>query len=217
MAGKPESTRVPLDLFKWIDKPTSTQDYGNKQAIFAQGDKAGAMFYIRGGHVKLTVRSKDGKKAVIAILHRGEFFGEECLTKRSMRISTATAIGATTIVRIMSADIARIIRNEPAFAKLFISHLLYRIGRIEDEFLDQIFSSSERRLARVLLQMAEFGQQSEPDSALLKVSQRTLAEMVGTTRARVSYFMNSFRSRGLIDYNGSLQVHPALLKFLSHD
>jgi CRP/FNR family transcriptional regulator, cyclic AMP receptor protein len=217
MAGKQESTRASLDLFKWIDKPTSTQDYGNKQTIFAQGDKADALFYIRGGHVKLTVTSKDGKKAVIAILHRGDFFGEGCLIKQSLRNSTATAVEAATIVRATSADIARIIRREPAFAKLFVSHLLVRIGRIEEEFLDQIFNSSERRLARTLLLMTDFGPLSEPEPALLKVSQRTLAEMVGTTRSRVSYFMNSFRSRGFIDYNGSLQVHPALLKFLSHD
>ncbi|MGB6690844.1 MAG: Crp/Fnr family transcriptional regulator [Terracidiphilus sp.] len=217
MAGKQENTRMPLDLFKWIDKPTSTQDYGNKQTIFAQGDKADALFYIRGGHVKLTVMSKGGKKAVIAVLHGGDFFGEGCLAKQSLRISTATAIEATTIVRVMRADIARIIRREPVFAKLFISHLLFRIGRVEEEFLDQIFNSSERRLARILLLMADFRLNSEPESALLKVSQRTLAEMVGTTRSRVSYFMNSFRSRGFIDYNGSLHVHPALLKFLSHD
>jgi CRP/FNR family transcriptional regulator, cyclic AMP receptor protein len=217
MAGKKESTRRSLDLFKWIGKPTSTQDYGNKQTIFAQGDKADALFYIRGGHVKLTVMSKGGKKAVIAILHSGDFFGEGCLTKQSLRISTATAVEAATIVRVMSSDIARIIRHEPAFAKLFIAHLLVRIGRIEEEFLDQIFNSSERRLARILLLMADFGPPSGPEPALLKVSQRTLAEMVGTTRSRVSYFMNSFRSRGFIDYNGSLHVHPALLKFLSLD
>jgi CRP/FNR family transcriptional regulator, cyclic AMP receptor protein len=217
MAGKQQSTRPSLDLFKWIDKPTSTLDYRSKQAIFSQGDKADALFYIRSGHVKLTVMSKTGKKAVIAILHHGDFFGEGCLTKQSLRISTATAIEATTIVRVMSADMARIIRREPAFAKLFISHLLFRIGRMEDEFLDQIFNSSERRLARILLVMAEFGLSSEPESALLKVTQRTLAEMVGTTRSRVSYFMNSFRSRGFIDYNGSVRVHPELLKFLTHD
>lgn len=217
MAGKQQSTRTSLDLFKWIDSPTSTLDYRDKQTIFAQGDKADALFYIRSGHVKLTVKSKIGKKAVIGILHRGDFFGEGCLTRQSLRISTATTIEASTIARVMSADMARLIHREPVFAKLFISHLLSRIGRIEEEFLDQMFNSSERRLARILLLMADFRRQSAPESAHLKVTQRTLAEMVGTTRSRVSYFMNSFRSRGFIDYNGSVHVHPALLTFLTSD
>src|SRR6185437_12272951 len=162
--------------------------------------------YIRDGHVKLTVTSKSGKKAVIAILRRGDCFGEGCVIKQSLRNSTATAIEATTTIRIMRANIVRIIHQEPAFAKLFISYLLLRIGRIEEEFLDQMFHSSEKRLARILLLMAGFGLNAETEPALLKVSQRTLAEMVGTTRSRVSYFMNSFRRRGFIDYNGSVRV-----------
>jgi CRP-like cAMP-binding protein len=165
--------------------------------------------------VKLTVTSKSGKKAVVAFLRPGDFFGEGCVTKQSLRIASATAIEAATIVRVMRADIVRIIHREPAFAKLFISHLLIRIGRIEEEFLDQIFSSSEKRLARILLLMAGFGLHTETEPALLKVSQRTLAEMVGTTRSRVSYFMNSFRSRGFIEYNGSVRVLPGLLTFLT--
>lgn len=217
MAARKQNARTPLDLFKWIDAPIATHDYRNKQAIFAQGDKADALFYIRDGHVKLTVTSKSGKRAVIAILRQGDFFGEGCVAKQSLRISTATAVEAATIVRIMRADIVRIIHDEPAFAKLFISHLLIRIGQIEDEFVDQIFNSSERRLARILLLMAGLELHRETKPALLKVSQRTLAEMVGTTRSRVSYFMNRFRSRGLIDYNGSVQVHPALLEFLTQD
>jgi CRP/FNR family transcriptional regulator, cyclic AMP receptor protein len=215
MAARKRSARTPLGISKWIDAAISTHDYRNKQAIFVQGDRADALFYVREGHVKLTVASKSGKKAVIAILRQSDFFGEECVAKQSLRISTATAIDATTIIRVMRADIVRIIHHEPAFAKLFISHLLIRIARIEEEFLDQIFNSSEKRLARILLLMAGFGLHTEAEPALLKVSQRTLAEMVGTTRSRVSYFMNSFRSRGFIDYNGSVQVHPALLKFLT--
>jgi CRP/FNR family cyclic AMP-dependent transcriptional regulator len=215
MAIKKQSARTPLDLLKWIDAPISTHDYRNKQVIFVQGDKADALFYIRDGHVKLTVTSKSGKKAVVAFLRPGDFFGEGCVTKQSLRIASATAIEAATIVRVMRADIVRIIHREPAFAKLFISHLLIRIGRIEEEFLDQIFSSSEKRLARILLLMAGFGLHTETESALLKVSQRTLAEMVGTTRSRVSYFMNSFRSRGFIEYNGSVRVLPGLLTFLT--
>lgn len=217
MSGKHQDTHAPLDLFKWIGTLTSADDYRNKQAIFTQGDKADALFYIEGGHVKLTVKSKSGKKAVLAILRQGDFFGEGCVTNQSLRISTATAIEPTRLVKVMRADIVRALSHEPAFAKLFISHLLGHIGRIEDEFLDQIFNSSEKRLARILLLMAGLGLHAKPKPVFLKVSQQTLAEMVGTTRSRVSHFMNSFRERGLIDYNGSLCVHPALLKFLSED
>jgi CRP-like cAMP-binding protein len=195
----------------------TTRDYRNKQAIFAQGDKADAMFYIQNGNVKLTVASRSGKKAVIAVLRRGDFFGEGCLTRQALRISTATSIRPSTIARLKRATIIRIIHEDSAFAKLFISYLLVRIGRIEDEFVDQIFSSSEKRLARILLLQASFGPHSKPESAILKVSQETLAEMVGTTRSRISYFMNRFRKMGLIDYNGSLRVHRKLLTFLLHE
>ncbi|MGA7341005.1 MAG: Crp/Fnr family transcriptional regulator, partial [Terracidiphilus sp.] len=191
MAGKKQSARMPIDFFKQIDTPSSTLEYRNKQAIFAQGDKADALFYVRDGHVKLTVTSKSGKKAVIAVLREGDFFGEGCVRKRSFRNSTATAIEGTTIVRVMRADIVSMIHCEPEFAKVFISHLLIRMGRIEEEFLDQIFNSSEKRLARILLLMAGIGMHAETQPVLFKVSQGTLAEMVGTTRSRVSYFMNS--------------------------
>jgi CRP-like cAMP-binding protein len=167
--------------------------------------------------VKLTVASKSGKKAVIAILRHGDFFGEGCLARQSLWTSTATAIQPSTIARVKRAPILRIIRQEPAFAKLFISYLLFRIGRIEDEFVDQIFSSSEKRLARILLLLAGVGPQSKPKLALVQVSQETLAEMVGTTRSRVSYFMSRFREMGFIDYNGSLRVHKALLTFLLNE
>ena len=151
---------------------------------------------------------------MIAILRHGDFFGEGCLARQSVWTSTATAIQASTIARLKRADIVRIIRQEPAFAKRVISDLLFRMGRIEDELVDQIFSSSEKRLARILLQLAGSELQSKPNMALVKVSQETLAEMVGTTRSRVSYFMNRFREMGFIDYNGTLRVHKALLTFL---
>jgi CRP/FNR family transcriptional regulator, cyclic AMP receptor protein len=202
------------DLFKRITTHATTQDYRNRQLIFSQGDKADAMYYVQTGNVKLTVESQHGKKAVIAILRHGDFFGEGCLAKGSLRISTATAIQSSTISSVKSAVIVRIIHQKPAFAKLLISYLLNRIGRIEEEFVDQIFNSSEKRLARILLMLAGFGLQSNPEPVLLKVSQETLAEMVGTTRSRVSYFMNRFREMGLIDYNGSLQVHKELRTFL---
>jgi CRP/FNR family transcriptional regulator, cyclic AMP receptor protein len=203
-----------LDLFKRMGTQATTQDYRNREAIFAQGDKADAMFYIQNGNVKLTVTSNDGKKAVIAILKHGDFFGEGCMATHSLRLYTATAIQSSTVSRVKRATIVRIIHREPAFAKLFISYLLFCVARFQEEFVDQIFSSSEKRLARILLMLAGFGLQTDPEPVLLKVSQETLAEMVGTTRSRVSFFMNRFRKMGLIDYNGTLQVHKSLRSFL---
>lgn len=206
-----------LSLFERFDARTTTREYLNKETIYAQGDKPDAMFFIRSGNVKLTVRSKSGKKAIIGILHDGEFFGEGCLWRKSLRMSTATAVENSSITRVTRASIARSLHREPAFAKMFVSHLVHRIARIEEAFVDQIFNSSERRLARILLVLAGFGRQSKPEPVLLKISQETLAEMVGTTRSRVSHFMNHFRDLGLIDYNGTLQVYPSLLTFLTQE
>jgi CRP-like cAMP-binding protein len=217
MAYKNALAFTPLDLFNRMGTQTTTRDYRNRQTIFAQGDKADAMFYVQNGNVKLTVASKSGKKAVIAILRHGDFFGEGCLARQSLWTSTATTIQPSTIARVKRATIVRIIRQEPTFASLFISYLLFRIGRIEDEFVDQIFSSSEKRLARILLLLAGVGLQSKPKPAPVKVSQETLAEMVGTTRSRVSYFMNRFREMGFIEYTGGLRVHKALLTFLLNE
>jgi CRP/FNR family cyclic AMP-dependent transcriptional regulator len=197
-----------------IGSRKSAREYGNNQAIFTQGDAADSMFYIESGNVKLTVLSKRGKKAVLAILRQGDFFGESCLGKRAVRMSTATAIHQSRISQVTKSTVVNIIHADPAFAKLFISHLLFRIGRIEEDFVDQLFNSSEKRLARTLLLLASFGEPSKLAPATLKVSQGTLADMIGTTRSRVSFFMNRFRKMGLIDYNGSLQVHRALLTFL---
>lgn len=214
MADKHTLAFKPLDLFKRVDTHTTILNYQNRQAIYTQGDQADAMFYIQSGNVKLTVASKHGKKAVIAILRPGEFFGEGCLARRSLRMSTATAIEPSTVARVKRTTIVRIIHEEPAFAKLFISYLLFRIGRVQEEFVDQIFSTSEKRLARILLLLAGLGGQSKPEPIVLKVSQETLAEMVGTTRSRVSYFMNRFREEGFIEYNGSLRVQKSLRTFL---
>ncbi|MGA2961524.1 MAG: Crp/Fnr family transcriptional regulator [Candidatus Korobacteraceae bacterium] len=216
MANNNLSIFNPVDLFKRVDAQAVTRDYQNRQVIFAQGDKADAMFYIQDGSVKLTVVSKGGKKAVIAILRQGEFFGEGCLVRKSLRMSTATSIQFSTVARVKKAPLARIIQREPAFTKIFIAYLLSRIGRVEEKLVDQISNSSERRLAKILLLLAGIGWQSKPaEPVILKVSQETLAEMVGTTRSRVSYFMNRFRKMGLIDYNGTLQVHKALLTLFS--
>jgi CRP-like cAMP-binding protein len=197
-----------------IGSRKSAREYGNNQAIFTQGDAADSMFYIESGNVKLTVLSKRGKKAVLAILRQGDFFGEGCLATRAVRMSTATAIHRSTISRVTKLTLVSIIHEDPAFAKLFISHLLSRIGRIEEDFVDQLFNSSEKRLARTLWLLASFGKSSKAEPAILKVSQGTLADMIGTTGSRVSFFMNRFRKMGLIDYNGTLHVHRALLAFL---
>ncbi len=209
---------VKSEMFlKRIGSRRTSREYRNKQPIFSQGDAADAMFYVEAGNVKLTVLSKRGKKAVIAIFRQGDFFGEGCLGAPSLRMSTATAVQLSTIVRVEKAIIVRIIHDDPVFARLLIAHLLSRVVRIEEDFLDQLFNSSEKRLARTLLLLAGLGAQSKPHPAGLNVSQGTLAEMVGTTRSRVSFFMNRFRKMGLIEYNGSLRVHEALLTFLLHE
>jgi CRP/FNR family transcriptional regulator, cyclic AMP receptor protein len=200
-----------------IGKRKSVKEYRNKQVIFAQGDVADAMFYVEAGDVKLTVQSKRGKKAVIAIFRQGDFFGEGCLGTPSLRMSSAMAAHLAIVTRVEKATIVRIIHDDPVFARLFIAHLVSRVVRIEEDFVDQLFNSSEKRLARTLLLLSRFGTHSKPPSAILKVSQGTLAEMIGTTRSRVSFFMNRFRKLGLIDYNGSVQVHRELLTFLLHE
>ena len=217
MPSKRALTFKPGAFLKRIGSERTSREYGNKQSIFSQGDAANAMFYVDAGNVKQTVLSRRGKKAVIAIFRKGDFFGEGCLGAPSRRMSTATAIQLCTVVRVEKATIVRIIHDDPVFARLLIAHLLSRIVRIEEDFLDQLFNSSEKRLARTLLLLASFGAQSKPDPAILKVSQATLAEMIGTTRSRVSFFMNRFRKMGFIDYNGSLRVHRALLTFFLHE
>ena len=200
-----------------IGRRKTTREYKNKEAIFVQGDVADAMFYVEDGDVKLTVLSKRGKKAVIAIFRQGDFFGEGCLGMPSLRMSSATAVHPATVTRVEKAAVVRIIHDDPVFARLFIAHLITRVIRIEEDFVDQLFNSSEKRLARTLLLLARFGSPAKTHSAVLKVSQGTLAEMIGTTRSRVSFFMNRFRKLGLIDYNGSLQVHRELMTFLLHE
>jgi CRP/FNR family transcriptional regulator, cyclic AMP receptor protein len=201
-------------FLKRIGTRKTVRQYEKNQAIFGQGDAADSLFYIESGNVKLTVLSKRGKKAVLAILREGDFFGEGCLARRAVRLSTATAIQQSAISRVTKSALISMLHADSAFAKLFIAHLLFRIGRMEEDFVDQLFNSSEKRLARTLLLLSGFGRSSKAGSAILKVSQGTLADMIGTTRSRVSFFMNRFRKMRLIDYNGSLQVHKALLTFL---
>jgi len=204
-------------LLKKLGSAKTVQSYRDKQSIFSQGDPADAVFYIRKGKVKISVVSKRGKEAVIAILQEGEFFGEGCLSAQSLRISTASTLQRTTCVRLEKKIMVGLLHKEPEFAEVFIAYLLSRNIRIEEDLVDQLFNSSEKRLARLLLLLAQYGKDSKPETVLPRMSQETLAEMVGTTRSRVSYFMNKFRKMGFIDYNGSLHVHSALLTVILRD
>ncbi len=185
--------------------------------LFSQGDTADAVFYILEGKVTLTVVSKRGKEAVIAILEPAAFFGEACLTGQVLRLEAATALGVAKIVRIGKIAMIRLLKDEPSFSTLFMEYLLTRNIRIQEDLVDQLFNSSEKRLARVLLLMAHFGKESEPETVIAKISQKTLAEMIGTTRSRVSFFLNKFRKLGFIEYNGGLHVHSSLLNVVLHD
>ena len=188
-----------------------------KHTIFSQGDAAEAVFYLQAGKVKLTVVSQQGKEAVIAILERGAFFGESCLAGQVIRTATATAVEESSIVRIDKEAMISVLHEEPTFAELFMTYLLAHTIRIEEDLVDQLFNSSEKRLARVLLLLAHFGKEGKPETVIAKISQETLAEMIGTTRSRVSFFMNKFRKLGFIEYNGQLHVHSSLLNVILHD
>jgi CRP/FNR family transcriptional regulator, cyclic AMP receptor protein len=200
-----------------LGKGKTTLKSPTKHTIFSQGDAAEAVFYIQTGKVKLTVVSQQGKEAVIAILEPGAFFGESCLAGQGIRTATATAIEDANIVRINKDAMIRVLHAEPAFAELFMAYLLAHSIRIEEDLVDQLFNSSEKRLARVLLLLAHFGKEGKPETVIAKISQETLAEMIGTTRSRVSFFMNKFRKMGFIDYNGKLHVHSSLLNVVLHD
>ena len=194
--------------------------YRNKQVVFAQSDPADAIFYVQKGKVKLTVVSDAGKEAVIAILGSGDFLGEACLAGRALYLSTAIAMSECSIVRLEKSSMIRVLHEEPAFSEMFVSYLLSRNVRIEEDLVDQLFNSSEKRLARVLLLLAHFGKEGKPEPVIAKISQETLAEMIGTTRSRVSFFMNKFRKLGFIEYNGGLEglhVHSSLLNIVLHD
>lgn len=186
-------------------------------ALFSQGDRADRVFYILKGKVKLTVVSAQGKEAVVAVLGPDAFVGESCLAGQRLRMATATAITDGTVVRIRKEAMVRLLHEQPAFAELFTAYLLSRNIRVEEDLVDQLFNSSEKRLARILLLLAHVGKQKESELVVPKISQELLADMIGTTRARVSFFMNKFRKLGLIEYNGGLRVHSSLLNIVLHD
>jgi len=212
--------RPPFDAKLFLAKVGTGRtiaEYKKNHVIFTQSDPADAIFYIQKGKVKLTVVSNNGREAVVAILSMGDFLGEGCLAGRPLCLATATAMSDCSIVRLEKAATVRVLHEQPAFTEIFLAYLLLRNIRIEEDLVDQLFNSSEKRLARMLLLLAHFGKEGKPEPVIAKISQETLAEMIGTTRSRVSFFMNKFRKLGFIEYNGGLHVHSSLLNIVLHD
>jgi len=218
MAKKPKASSFdPKEFLAKVGTGKTISKYQKNQTIFSQGDSADAVFYIQQGKVKLTVISEQGKEAVVAILGPGHFFGEGCLNGHALRISTTRAIDECVITRLEKATMIATIHNESEFSELFMAYLLSRNGRIEEDLIDQLFNSSEKRLARLLLLLVNFGKEGRPEPIVGKYSQETLAEMIGTTRSRVSFFMNKFRKLGFIEYNGKIEIHNSLLNVVLYD
>ena len=193
-------------------------EFRNKHTVFSQGDMADSVFYIQKGRVRLSVLSARGKEATLALLNPGEFLGEDAIpAPNTLRVATATTITPCALLKIGRKEMVRVIHDEHAFSDVFVSFLLARTMRIQEDLVDQLFNSSEKRLARVLLLLAQFGKAGKPTTTIPKISQEALAEMIGTTRSRVSFFMNRFRKLGFIQYNGDIQVHPSLLNIILHD
>jgi CRP/FNR family transcriptional regulator, cyclic AMP receptor protein len=210
----------PFDLHAFLESagvPRRIVRFAPGTLVFAQGAQANSVFYLQSGGVKLSVVSLAGKEAVIAILGPGDFFGEGCLAGQPLRMGTASAVVPTTALRIPKREMIRTLHEQPEFSDRFIAHMLARNIRIEEDLVDQLFNSSEKRLARTLLLLARYGKEDAPQRMLPMPSQETLAEMVGTTRSRVNFFMNKFRKLGFIDYNGGLKVHSSLLSVVLHD
>jgi CRP/FNR family transcriptional regulator, cyclic AMP receptor protein len=211
---------VPFDPREFLSKVgggRTISAYRKNQKVFSQGEQADCVFYIMKGEVKVSVLSAQGREAVVALLGKDEFCGEGCLAGQTLRIATAIAIRDCEIMRIDKAAVIRTLGNEPAFAQMFVAHLLLRTIRVEEDLVDQLFNSSEKRLARALLLLANFGKEGKPEPIITKVSQELLAEMIGTTRSRVSFFMNKFRKLGFISYNGKIEVHSSLLSVVLND
>jgi CRP/FNR family transcriptional regulator, cyclic AMP receptor protein len=215
--GKQIAPFDPQTFLKQIGRGKTILRSPKKQILFSQGDAADAVFYIQAGRVMLTVISQQGKEAVIAVLEKGSFFGEGCLAGQLVCMATVTTTENSTLVRIEKTAMIRVLHDEPAFSELFLAFLLGRNIRIQEDLVDHLFNSSEKRLARVLLLMAHFGKEGKPEQVVPKVSQEMLAEMIGTTRSRVSFFMNKFRKLGFVYYNGGLHVHSSLLNIVLHD
>ncbi len=211
---------APFDAAVYLDtvaKGRTITPYKKKSVIFTQGDDADAVIYIRAGKVKVTVISAEGNEAVVAILGADEFLGEGCLIGQQKRLATASAMSDCTVMQVSKTEIQRVLKDEPTFSQMFVTHILARNERIQEDLVDQLFNSTEKRLARVLLLLANFGKTGRPEPIIGKISQETLAEMIGTTRSRVSHFMNKFRKLGFIAYNGHIDVHSSLLSVVLAD
>src|ERR1700687_4056669 len=218
-AAKKRRKFDPQAFLSTIDDGRSIASFAKKQTIFAQGDLSDAVFYIQEGRVKLTVVATSGKEATIGILTQGDFFGEGCLAGQPLRMCSATAMADCSVMRIDKKSMTEVLHREHAFSDMFVAYLLTRNIRYEEDLVDQLFNSSEKRLARILLLLAHFGKDGKPEVTIPKISQETLAEMIGTTRSRASFFMNRFRKLGFIDYHAGdeLQVHSSLLNIVLHD
>jgi CRP/FNR family transcriptional regulator, cyclic AMP receptor protein len=220
MTTKRQPSFDPKSFLAMVGEGRSIGEYRRDDIVFSQGDPADAVFYVQSGKVKVSIISNQGKEAVVAILETNDFFGDGCLAGQAQRIATVATMTDSVIVRLEKAAIVRVIQQEPSFSGMFIAHLLARAIRVEADLVDQLFNSSEKRLARLLLLMANFGKEDKPEPLITKISQETLAEMIGTTRSRVSFFMNKFRKLGFIDYNGGnggIEVHNSLLSAVLHD
>jgi len=216
--GKPANDEFDAKVFiAKVGAGKTILEFRKNQHVFKQGEVADTVFYIQKGRVKLTVLSEQGKEAIVAILEPGQFFGEGCMNGHKLRISTTTAMEDCVITSITKEAMIAAIHDEPKFSEMFMTYLLTRNSRIEEDLIDQLFNSSERRLARLLLLLANFGKEGSPQPISPNISQETLAEMVGTTRSRVSHFMNKFRKLGLINYNGDIEVHSSLLSAVLHE
>ena len=217
MADTDKAAFDPKVFLATANRGHTVSDLRREEVVFQQSAEADAVFYIQKGKIKIVVTSKHGKEAVVGILEPGEFFGEGCLIGQPLRLATAKAMTESQVVRVSKVEMLHVLHTEPTFAELFMAHLLTRNSRVEEDLVDQLFNSSEKRLARTLLLLANFGKEGGPQPITTPISQETLAEIIGTTRPRVSHFMNKFRKLGFIDYNGHLQVHSSLLSVLLRD
>jgi CRP/FNR family transcriptional regulator, cyclic AMP receptor protein len=217
MARKAKKTFDPKTFLATVNHGRTASTYARDAIVYQQAGPADAVFYIRKGRIKIVVASQRGKEAVVAVLGAGEFFGEGCLIGQPLRLATARAMVDSEVLRVGKAEMIRVLHDEPSFGELFMAHLLTRNSRVEEDLADQLFNSSEKRLARTLLLLSNFGKEGAPQPITTKISQETLAEIIGTTRPRVNTFMNKFRKLGFIDYNGTLKVHNSLLSVVLRD
>jgi len=218
--NKPRRQAIASPLATLLARPSigrTIAKYSKNQVVFSQGDAGDAVFYVQKGKLKITVVSERGKEAVASLLGPDEFFGEACMAGQEKRLASVSAMTDAVVTRIEKAEMIRLVQEQPAFSQMFMTHILNRTIRVEADLIDQLFNSSERRLARLLLLLANYGNEGKPEPIIAKISQETLAEMIGTTRSRVSFFMNRFRKLGFISYNGHIEVHKSLLNLVLHE